>query len=109
MLPQELARVWLSVMKHADLKMNHTVQRQELSIHAFMSEIVRRVENARFVSFDELVQGQSTMQEKVVSFLAILELSREGLISITQAAPYAPIYCAKKFLTLSSQEGENEA
>ena len=95
-LPQELARVWLAVVKNADLKINHTVARQELSIHEFMSGIIRRVEHARFVSFDELVQGQATMQEKVVSFLAILELSREGLISITQAAPYAPIYCSKK-------------
>lgn len=95
-LPQELARVWLAVVKNANLKINHTVARQELSIHEFMSEIIRRVEHARFVSFDELVQGQATMQEKVVSFLAILELSREGLISITQAAPYAPIYCSKK-------------
>lgn len=95
-LPQELARVWLAVVKNADLKINHTVARQELSIHEFMSEIIRRIEHARFVSFDELVQGQATMQEKVVSFLAILELSREGLISITQAAPYAPIYCSKK-------------
>lgn len=95
-LPQELARVWLAVVKNADLKINHTVARQELSIHEFMSEIIRRVEHARFVSFDELVQGQATMQEKVVSFLAILELSREGLISITQASPYAPIYCSKK-------------
>lgn len=95
-LPQELARVWLAVVKNADLKINHTVARQELSIHEFMSEIIRRVEHARFVSFDELVQGQATIQEKVVSFLAILELSREGLISITQAAPYAPIYCSKK-------------
>ena len=102
-LPQELARVWLAVVKNADLKINHTVARQELSIHEFMSEIIRRVEHARFVSFDELVQGQATMQEKVVSFLAILELSREGLISITQAAPYAPIYCSKKLSTESQQ------
>ena len=104
-LPQELARVWLAVVKNADLKINHTVARQELSIHEFMSEIIRRVEHARFVSFDELVQGQATMQEKVVSFLAILELSREGLISITQAAPYAPIYCSKKH----SVEGQQTA
>ena len=95
-LPQELARVWLAVMKHADLKMSHTVQRQELSIHEFMSEIVRAVEQVSFLSFDALVQGQATMQERVVSFLAILELSREGLITITQAAPYAPIYCSKR-------------
>lgn len=102
-LPQELARVWLAVVKNANLKINHTVARQELSIHEFMSEIIRRVEHARFVSFDELVQGQVTMQEKVVSFLAILELSREGLISITQAAPYAPIYCSKKRSAESQQ------
>jgi len=28
----------------------------------------------------------------VVHFLALLELSRESLIEITQAAPFAPIY-----------------
>ena len=104
-LPQELARVWLTVVKNAGLKINHTVSRQELSIHEFMSAIIRRVEHDRFVSFDDLVQNHNTMQERVVSFLAILELSREGLISITQAAPYAPIYCSKKFLELSSQAG----
>lgn len=95
-LPQELARVWLSMMKTANLKVNHTVARQELSIHEFMAEMIREVEKTAFVSFDDFVQKQSTMQAKVVSFLAILELSREGLISITQAAPYAPIYCCKK-------------
>lgn len=95
-LPQELARVWLSVMKNADLKINHTVARQELSIHEFMSKIIKEVEHISFVNFDEFVQTQPTMQAKVVSFLALLELSREGLISITQAAPYAPIYFCKK-------------
>ncbi|HIT96751.1 MAG TPA: segregation/condensation protein A [Candidatus Aphodousia faecavium] len=103
-LPQELARVWLAVVKNADLKINHTVSRQELSIHEFMSAIIRRVEKDRFVSFEELVQDHLTMQERVVSFLAILELSREGLISITQAAPYAPIYCSKKFLSLQPEK-----
>ena len=99
-LPQELARVWLSVVKNANLKVNHTVARQELSIHEFMSAIIRRLEQERFVSFDELVQGQAYMLEIVVSFLAILELSREGLLSITQAAPYATIYFAKKHMQL---------
>lgn len=103
-LPQELARVWLAVVKNADLKINHTISRQELSIHEFMSAIIRRVEKDRFVSFEELVQDHLTMQERVVSFLAILELSREGLISITQAAPYAPIYCSKKFLSLQPEK-----
>jgi segregation and condensation protein A len=97
-LPQELARVWLSVCKQAGLKQNHQVARQELSIHEFMSEIIRRLEKERFVEFRSFLAQSSTRQAQVVSFLAILELSREGLISVTQAAPYAPIYLCKKVL-----------
>ncbi len=95
-LPSELARVWKSVLKNADLKVNHTVSRQELSIHEFMSALLRQTQNEAFFSFDEWVQKQPTMEARVVSFLAILELSREGLITVMQAAPYAPIYCCKK-------------
>lgn len=97
-LPQELARVWLAVRKQAGLKQNHMVERQELSIHEFMSEIIRRLESHRFVEFRSLLASAETRQAQVVSFLAILELSREGLISVTQAAPYAPIYLCKKVL-----------
>ena len=97
-LPQELARVWLAVCKQAGLKQNHMVERQELSIHEFMSEIIRRLEKERFVEFRSFLSQSPTRQAQVVSFLAILELSREGLISVTQAAPYAPIYLCKKVL-----------
>ena len=97
-LPQELARVWLGVCKQAGLKQNHMVERQELSIHEFMSEIIRRLEKERFVEFRSFLSQSPTRQAQVVSFLAILELSREGLISVTQAAPYAPIYLCKKVL-----------
>jgi segregation and condensation protein A len=32
----------------------------------------------------------------VVTFLALLELSREGLVDVAQAEPYAPIYVQLK-------------
>ena len=33
-----------------------------------------------------------SVQVAVVHFLALLELIREGLVDMTQAEPYAPIY-----------------
>ena len=36
--------------------------------------------------------GSVTVQVAVVHFLALLELIREGLVDMTQAEPYAPIY-----------------
>jgi segregation and condensation protein A len=38
-----------------------------------------------------------------VSFLALLELAREGLIEVTQAAPYAPIYVRSPGAEASAQ------
>ena len=40
---------------------------------------------------DAIATGQGASMV-VVNFIAMLELSREALIEITQAEPYAPIY-----------------
>jgi segregation and condensation protein A len=35
----------------------------------------------------------------IVHFLALLELARESLVELTQAAPYAPIYVRLAYST----------
>ena len=42
--------------------------------------------------FDELFELELSVPYLVVNFIAILELAKEGLLSITQDAPYQPIY-----------------
>jgi len=42
--------------------------------------------------FIELFAEHADVAHLVVTFLALLELSREQLISVAQAEPYAPIY-----------------
>jgi segregation and condensation protein A len=61
-----------------------------------MTRILRRLQSQKFVEFNELFeeslqlgQGISVL---VVNFIALLELSRESLVEITQAEAYAPIY-----------------
>jgi segregation and condensation protein A len=54
--------------------------------------ILRKLQNARFMEFTELFDVSRGVPVVVVNFIAMLELSRESLIEITQAEPFAPIY-----------------
>jgi segregation and condensation protein A len=44
------------------------------------------------MEFGDLFDASRGVPVVVVNFIAMLELSREALIEITQAEPYAPIY-----------------
>ena len=57
-----------------------------------MSRLLKMLRPARFVEFTALFAEHADVAHLVVTFLAMLELAREQLISIAQAEPYAPIY-----------------
>jgi segregation and condensation protein A len=57
-----------------------------------MSHVLRRLQGRRFVEFQELFDTEQGNPVLVVTFIAMLELSREHLIELTQAEAYAPIY-----------------
>ncbi len=88
----DLRLAWLEVLRRAKLTEHHRIGRAELSVREHMSMVLRRLQGERFVEFAELFDGTPSVQVAVVHFLALLELAREGLIDITQAEAYAPIY-----------------
>ncbi|SAL15592.1 segregation and condensation protein A [Caballeronia concitans] len=88
----DLRAAWADVIKRAKLVQHHKISREELSVREHMSVILRRLQNARFMEFTELFDTSRGVPVVVVNFIAMLELSRESLIEITQAEPYAPIY-----------------
>jgi segregation and condensation protein A len=57
-----------------------------------MTRILRQLQGRGHVPFVELFELDINVSYVVVNFIAILELAKEGLISITQDAPYQPIY-----------------
>jgi segregation and condensation protein A len=61
-----------------------------------MTRILRRLQDQRFATFLDLFRRESGVPELVVTFLAVLELVREGLIEVQQQAAYAPIYVRLK-------------
>ena len=94
--PDDLKTAWQDILKRAKLNARHTITRETLSVREFMSDILRKLNNRRFMEFtdlfEDLVTQGSARSVLVVNFIAMLELSREALVEITQAEAYAPIY-----------------
>jgi segregation and condensation protein A len=88
----DLRLAWLAVVQRAKLTRHHRVGRAELSVREHMSLILRRLGSERFLEFAELFAETPSVAVAVVHFLALLELVREGLVDLTQAEAYAPIY-----------------
>ena len=94
--PDDLKSAWQDILKRAKLNARHTITRETLSVREFMSDILRKLNDRRFMEFtdlfEDLVAQGSARSILVVNFIAMLELSREALVEITQAEAYAPIY-----------------
>ncbi|WP_368644437.1 ScpA family protein [Castellaniella ginsengisoli] len=94
--PDDLREAWAAILHRARLNASHCITREQLSVRDHMSHILRRLSDVRFMEFTELFLERVRLGEPaaviVVHFLALLELARESLLEITQAAPYAPLY-----------------
>ncbi len=88
----ELQAAWDDILRRSRLHSHHRIARTELSVREHMSRILRQLQGARFVEFADLFDPSAGTAVVVVHFLALLELTREGLVEITQAAPFAPMY-----------------
>jgi len=89
---EDLRLAWRDILQRARLVQHHTITREQLSVREHMSIVLRRLQGRRFVEFHELFDTRRGMPVLVVTFIAMLELSREHLVEVTQAEAFAPIY-----------------
>ena len=94
--PNDLRAAWADILRRAKLTAHHTISREPLSVREHMSRILKFLQGRPFVEFSELFMEELAhgggVPIVVVHFLALLELAREGLVEVTQAEAYAPIY-----------------
>jgi segregation and condensation protein A len=90
--PEDLRRAWASILARAKLNKTHLITRDELSVRARMSYLLRKLKPGLHVEFAQLFEEAASVPLVVVTFLAILELARERLISVAQTEPFSPIY-----------------
>jgi segregation and condensation protein A len=92
----DLKLAWLTVLNRASVNQHHKITREQLSVRSHMTRVLRRLQDTEFVEFSDLFGVEEGMQILVVTFLAILELARETLISVSQDQAYSPIYVRLK-------------
>ena len=90
--PGDLLAAWADLMKRARLNQHHTITREQLSVRDHRGIVLRRLQGRRFAMFEDLYEPGCGRQVLVVTFIALLELSRERLLEVTQAEAFAPIY-----------------
>jgi segregation and condensation protein A len=80
------------VMSRAEMFAHHRVSRERLSVRSRMSDVLSTMRSQSFVEFVQLFRPEEGRMGVTVTFIAILELLREGLIEIVQSEPFAPIH-----------------
>jgi segregation and condensation protein A len=89
---EEMLLALKDVISRSEMFAAHHIQRERLSVRARMGDILTSLEQSSFVEFIRLFRPTEGRMGVTVTFMAILELVREGLIEIVQAEPYAPLH-----------------
>jgi segregation and condensation protein A len=89
---QEMIVAFRDVVSRAAMFQHHHVQRERLSVRARMTDVLAAVEDGGFVDFGKLFKPEEGRMGVTVTFIAILELVREGLLDLVQTEPYGPLH-----------------
>ncbi|MDH4150996.1 MAG: segregation/condensation protein A [Betaproteobacteria bacterium] len=92
----DLKLAWLGLLQRAAINRHHKITREELSVRAHMTRIMRILQTEGYVEFARLFTPEQGVPVLVVSFLAVLELAKEILIEVSQEQAYSPIYVKLK-------------
>jgi len=101
---QELLLAFKDVADRARMAESHNVDRELLSVRARMSAVLSALRIGEFCEFSTLFNPEEGRLGVVVTFLAMLELCKEGLIDIVQSEPFAQIYLQPRDAELSESQ-----
>lgn len=95
-LPQiDLREILLAlqdVLRRADLFESHQVSRETLTLREKMSHVLEQLQGREFVPFVALFTIEEGRLGVVVTFMAILEMVKEGVLSLVQTESFGPIH-----------------
>ncbi len=96
---KEMLLAFQDVLKRAEQLSHHQITKEPLSVRERMATILEKLNRPDSLSFAALFSRHEGKSGVVVSFLAILELSKEGLIDILQPGPFDDIRIQRRAQT----------
>lgn len=88
----DLVKAFRNVVELAARKQHFVIGREVMSVRERMMAIVERLQSHGFARFEELFDVKEGKLGLVVTFSAILELSKDRVINIVQPDAFAPIH-----------------
>ncbi len=88
---KEMLLAFQDVLKRVEQLSHHHITKEPLSVRERMSAILENLKGSDSLLFSQLFIRKEGRPGVVVSFLAILELGKEGLIEIIQLDPFAEL------------------
>jgi len=89
---REILAALKDVMGRAELFTSHQISSEPLSVRERMSVILNALRANPYMEFHHLFDPKEGRMGVVVSFLALMELSREQLVDLVQNEPFGQIY-----------------
>jgi len=89
---REILAALKDVMSRAELFTSHQIAGEPLSVRERMSRIMNALRGNPFMEFHHLFDPEEGRMGVVVSFLALMELTREQLVDLVQNEPFGQIY-----------------
>jgi segregation and condensation protein A len=89
---QEMLLAFQEVLARSDMFAHHHVQREPLSVRQRMSDVLSALSTSSFLDFVRLFRPDEGRRGVTVTFVALLELLREGLIELVQSEAYGPLH-----------------
>ena len=90
---KELLLALSETLQRAELYERHAIRLEPLSVRERMSHVLSVIaDTSTFVDFLTLFDIREGKRGVIVTFLALMELLREGLVDISQHRAFAPIY-----------------
>lgn len=89
---RELLTALKDVLSRAELFTSHQISSEPLSVRERMSRIMSLLGEKPYMEFHRLFDPEEGRMGVVVSFLALMELTREQLVDLVQNEPFGMIY-----------------
>jgi segregation and condensation protein A len=104
-----LVEAFQAVLSRSKVKMSHDIVADRMSLSDRINELADVLKARRRMTFDELFVGMTTKFDLVITFLALLEMSKLRMTRLFQTEPLAPIYVELSVDAETEQHAEASA
>ena len=87
-----IVEAFQAVLARSKVRLSHDVVADRISLNDRILELVDLLRARRRVTFDALFEGLTTKFDLVITFLALLEMTRLRMTRLAQTEPLGPLY-----------------